>query len=318
MKPLRVTFYSYKGGVGRSLALLNVGVLLARRGHRVVLVDFDLEAPGLGLSEATRLEQGQGASDVMLDWLANVDVPIATAVHDAPINPGDGALWFVPAGTRPVELAKVATQAIEVPDGDQARVFELFLQQVEDHCRAELVLIDSRTGLADISGVCTVALPDVVVLVSGLNEQNVQGTAEVLRQLVDHPAREKPPALLSVWSPVPREGDLEGVGYGSLLRERMFAAKEAIYDPIQAHFEAWREVYGEAVASDLVRGLFYDPAVPLVGELLVDHDLALVREYEGLTDALLRLHPGIRGPRVDLAGGMGMLLPELSVEALQQ
>ena len=42
-----VTFYSYKGGVGRTAALANIGVLLARRGKRVLLIDCDLEAPGL-------------------------------------------------------------------------------------------------------------------------------------------------------------------------------------------------------------------------------------------------------------------------------
>ena len=42
-----VTFYSYKGGVGRTLALANIGVLLAKRGKRVLLMDWDLEAPGL-------------------------------------------------------------------------------------------------------------------------------------------------------------------------------------------------------------------------------------------------------------------------------
>jgi cellulose biosynthesis protein BcsQ len=42
-----VTFYSFKGGVGRTLALANVGVVLAQRGHRVLVIDFDLEAPGL-------------------------------------------------------------------------------------------------------------------------------------------------------------------------------------------------------------------------------------------------------------------------------
>jgi MinD-like ATPase involved in chromosome partitioning or flagellar assembly len=41
------TFYSYKGGVGRSMALANVGVMLASAGHRVLLVDWDLEAPGI-------------------------------------------------------------------------------------------------------------------------------------------------------------------------------------------------------------------------------------------------------------------------------
>src|SRR5512144_576399 len=47
MKPFWITFYSYKGGVGRSLALANTAALLVKRGRRVVLIDFDLEAPGL-------------------------------------------------------------------------------------------------------------------------------------------------------------------------------------------------------------------------------------------------------------------------------
>ena len=45
--PFIFTFYSFKGGVGRSMALLNVGYALASRGRRVLLIDMDLEAPGL-------------------------------------------------------------------------------------------------------------------------------------------------------------------------------------------------------------------------------------------------------------------------------
>lgn len=41
------TFYSFKGGVGRSMAMANVADILARRGLRVLAIDFDLEAPGL-------------------------------------------------------------------------------------------------------------------------------------------------------------------------------------------------------------------------------------------------------------------------------
>lgn len=42
-----ITFYSYKGGVGRTMAVANIAVLLARKGLRVLVVDWDLEAPGL-------------------------------------------------------------------------------------------------------------------------------------------------------------------------------------------------------------------------------------------------------------------------------
>lgn len=42
-----ITFYSYKGGVGRSMAAANIATVFAQRGHSVLLWDMDLEAPGL-------------------------------------------------------------------------------------------------------------------------------------------------------------------------------------------------------------------------------------------------------------------------------
>ena len=47
LMPYYATFYSYKGGVGRTLALVNVAVALAKRGKSVILWEADLEAPGL-------------------------------------------------------------------------------------------------------------------------------------------------------------------------------------------------------------------------------------------------------------------------------
>lgn len=41
-----IAFYSYKGGVGRSLALANLAYLLAYEGRKVLILDLDLEAPG--------------------------------------------------------------------------------------------------------------------------------------------------------------------------------------------------------------------------------------------------------------------------------
>ena len=42
-----ITFYSHKGGTGRKMALANIGVLLSRGGNKTLLIDWDLEAPGL-------------------------------------------------------------------------------------------------------------------------------------------------------------------------------------------------------------------------------------------------------------------------------
>src|SRR3970282_92133 len=42
-----ITFYSYKGGVGRSMSLVNIACLMAKQKKKVLLIDWDLEAPGL-------------------------------------------------------------------------------------------------------------------------------------------------------------------------------------------------------------------------------------------------------------------------------
>src|SRR5205823_883844 len=64
-----VTFYSYKGGVGRTVALANIGVLLARRGKRVLLVDCDLEAPGLDRYFRPYITQPQPSKSGMIHLL---------------------------------------------------------------------------------------------------------------------------------------------------------------------------------------------------------------------------------------------------------
>ena len=47
------SFYSFKGGVGRTTATVLSALLLARQGKKVMIVDFDLEAPGLASIFAT-------------------------------------------------------------------------------------------------------------------------------------------------------------------------------------------------------------------------------------------------------------------------
>ncbi len=51
-----ITFYSYKGGVGRTLAMANIALYLSRFGLDVCLIDFDLEAPGLHYKLANFLD----------------------------------------------------------------------------------------------------------------------------------------------------------------------------------------------------------------------------------------------------------------------
>ena len=79
---------------------------------------------------------------------------------------------------------------METPDGDLLVTFEAealpggaFLEAVKKRMRREYdyVLIDSRTGVSDTSGICTVQLPDLLVVCFTLNDQSIEGAAAVAR-----------------------------------------------------------------------------------------------------------------------------------------
>src|SRR5712691_4859519 len=103
MKPFWTTFYSYKGGVGRSLALANTAALLVKRGRRVVLIDFDLEAPGLDSFEEFKSVAGKpGVVEYVSEFKETNRAPdITRFVHPCELpGPLRGQLWIMPAGKK--------------------------------------------------------------------------------------------------------------------------------------------------------------------------------------------------------------------------
>jgi cellulose biosynthesis protein BcsQ len=68
--PQIFTFYSFKGGVGRSMAVLNVAYAMAAKGRHVLVLDMDLEAPGLSGFLGRHGEIGAPARQDMWTWYA--------------------------------------------------------------------------------------------------------------------------------------------------------------------------------------------------------------------------------------------------------
>src|SRR5262249_26540020 len=89
-----ITFYSYKGGAGRSMALANVAWILASNGKRVLALDWDLEAPGLHRYFSPFLADGdltssEGLIDFVVDFAVEAMTPAATQA-------GADPRWFEP------------------------------------------------------------------------------------------------------------------------------------------------------------------------------------------------------------------------------
>ncbi|EIC20433.1 KGGVGR-motif variant AAA ATPase [Thiorhodovibrio frisius] len=204
--PPRVSFFSLKGGVGRSTALFLWGRELAAQGKRVLLLDLDLEAPGLGaqlLPDDARPEFG------VVDWLAEdlVGSPMAEAmlvermlVARSPLA-DPGYLYVAPAtGKRTAQhpagfIAKLARAYLDNDRGggeDFAVRVRRLLETLERALEPDLVLIDSRAGLHETAAAAILHL-DADVLLFATDQPTVwEGYRYLLAQLAQmahiHPA----------------------------------------------------------------------------------------------------------------------------------
>ena len=182
------TFYSFKGGVGRSMALVNAAATLALRGRRVLAVDFDVEAPGLDTFDVLRTrEEVPGVVDFVRCYLESGRAPdVAEYVGECPdIGDEGGRLWIMPSGKSDSYAANF--NRVDWADlydrHDGYLLFEDLKEQWKQVIRPDYVLIDSRTGHTDTCGICTRQLPDSVVVLFFPNEQNLRGLTEVVTDI---------------------------------------------------------------------------------------------------------------------------------------
>lgn len=190
-----ITFYSYKGGVGRTLLLANIARYLAKFGQKVFVMDFDLEAPGLhyklGVPNATDQEGvRQGIVDYLHSFVQSGIAPssLQDYVIEVAQQPGvSGSIHLMPAGNI---LTAQYWQRLSQIDWhglfytEDAIGIPLFLElkaYIEQEYAPDFLLIDSRTGITEMGGIATTILPDSLVCLLIRNRENLEGAREVLR-----------------------------------------------------------------------------------------------------------------------------------------
>jgi MinD-like ATPase involved in chromosome partitioning or flagellar assembly/WD40 repeat protein len=199
-----ITFYSYKGGTGRSMAMANVAWMLAMSGERVLIIDWDLEAPGLHRYFHPFLDDKDLTSSVgLLDYVEKLrtraaakdelspdDTDIMEYVKRLKWPPEFSVQWdrfgpfagidLLPAGQQgPAYSSKLNTfnwvDFYEKLGGSE--LLNMARQQLKGEY--DYVLIDSRTGVSDTSGICTIEMPDTLVVCFTLNDQSIKGACGV-------------------------------------------------------------------------------------------------------------------------------------------
>lgn len=190
-----ITFYSYKGGVGRSMAMANIGVLMAGWGYKVLLIDWDLEAPGMENYfchhlDVEKVRQKKGLIDLLhlkaqCDEILVDEIPWKEYISHVEVGKNI-ALDLLTAGKRDEQYFNKVRQFdytgfYNEADGGQ------YLENLREHWLEEydFVLIDSRTGLTDSSGICSIHMPDILVLLFTPNEQSFNGIKEVARKAIN-------------------------------------------------------------------------------------------------------------------------------------
>ena len=225
------------------MALLNAATILAGRGRRVLMIDFDLEAPGLTLFQ--RRQSGEDR--------ASTQPGLVEMIHDFLHDPNNSPLadkenrgafqeHYVRSISIPEHLQRLEGGGLDlIPCGRLDKTYEKRLYDIKfDRLYAEgigqplfrhvknvikgsrlydYVLVDSRTGLSDEGSICTNDLADHLVVLTGLNRQNVEGTARFLSKLVANDWKRGRVALVA--SPVP-------VHYEELREQRIAEAREII------------------------------------------------------------------------------------------
>ncbi len=189
--PHRLVFFGLKGGVGRSTALCMVAWGLARQGKRVLLVDFDLESPGLS---GLILPAERVAEFGVMDWLVEDavgqgDSVLSGLVSASPLGETTQGAVRVAAAMGSQEsdyLAKLARAYADVPSehgplrlGQRLR---RLVEALEAREQPDVVLIDSRAGLHDLAAAAITGLADTALLFATDSEQTWQG----YRQLFSH------------------------------------------------------------------------------------------------------------------------------------
>lgn len=240
MKTVYVTtFYSFKGGVGRTMALVNTAVELVRRGHRVLAVDFDLEAPGLDTFGVLRPAGNvPGIIDFVGEYLASKQAPnVERFISEAP-GVGAGQLWIMPSGaqraTYAADFSRIDWGAL-YDQHDGYLLFEDLKEQWKRVVRPDYVLIDSRTGHTDTGGICTRQLPDAVAILFFPNDQNLRGLSKVVHDIraESRESRTSPIDLHFVMSNVPDLDDEDRI-----LEEKIDAFRKQLgfqRDPLVVH-----------------------------------------------------------------------------------
>ncbi len=196
-----ITFYSYKGGTGRTMALANIATLLSNK-YKVLVIDWDLEAPGLHYFFRKQVMNGALEKPGLIDLFEKVRNLLEQnpewksdesekklfdyiKLDDYLFNITENSLFLLAAGRLVEDYPRqVAAFQWETLFYRAPWIFRSFAKYLTD--QYDYVLIDSRTGLNDISGICTALMPEKLIAVFTPSIQSITGIISSIKNALHY------------------------------------------------------------------------------------------------------------------------------------
>ncbi len=230
-----VTFYSYKGGVGRTQLLSNIASYLCYyKQRKVLIIDWDMEAPGVDFFfKIKRTKINAGLLDLFSEYnkivrsnenIKETDLPSILEDEKYIIKLikskyGDGKVDLIPAGKYDKSYIKNINQFdwynfYENLDG---KYYIEILKEELLKSEYDYVFIDSRTGTNDYSGICNIQMPTVNVFVVAPTYQNFQGSSDIIQNIKNSPyvtKKLRQPIIIPILSRLDRSDKISGKWFG--------------------------------------------------------------------------------------------------------
>lgn len=195
--PPRLVFYGLKGGVGRSTALTMLAYDLARSGKRVLLLDLDLESPGLSsmLLPPDRLVEFGLVDWFIEDAVGQGDDVLRQMVASSPLSASTQGEIRIAAAMGAAEsayLPKLSRVYADIARGGSSERFshrvKRLVKALEAQEKPDVVLIDSRAGLHDLAAVSIMGLSSYTFLFATDAAQSWEGYRLLFTHWQSHPA----------------------------------------------------------------------------------------------------------------------------------
>ncbi|WP_293107586.1 ParA family protein [Moorena sp. SIOASIH] len=266
-RPIVATFYSLRGGVGRSTALAYTARILASRGRTVLCVDMDLEAPGLAalFGKEDEVKDQQGLVFVLLSLEQGEEPDIRN--HILRVSETD-EIYCLPAGLPNANYARLLSfmepGAWYREDRNPLRELIQILSSDRLPFKPDVILLDARTGMTPLNGPLLFDLADLAIIVFFPHPQAQRGTGELVRALLAAETRRSEQRLTPeprfIVSPIPaskapevveryQHRAIEWIGdWLSVLRDKQ-SRSEPIKESDITHFIPYRE---EIATSDKI------------------------------------------------------------------